>query len=318
MHSARLGFGCSALLGRSGRRESLRALAAAWDLGLRFFDTARSYGYGEAESLLGEFLGTRRDQAIIATKFGILASPQAAWKRLAKSAARKLVAAVPSARAALQKGAASQFTPNQFTLPVLAQSIDESLRALRTDRVDFLFLHGAPASVLDQSDLLEAMGRLVEAGKVRVAGISAEPDVAALAIARRTRPLGAVQFPCNVFDISAATFTGPAAAEFVLVANHPYGGVARVQQCRELLRTLAAGGTLQPELAAKLNPLDDATFADLVLNVILRDTGIHVVVPAMMRLEHIRANVEAVARSRFTSAELAELRIALTTPLPPG
>ena len=56
LRAPQVGFGCSALLGRTGRTESLRALAAAWDEGIRFFDIARSYGYGEAEALLGEFL----------------------------------------------------------------------------------------------------------------------------------------------------------------------------------------------------------------------------------------------------------------------
>ena len=51
-----LGFGCAALMGRVGRRDSLAALAAAQDAGINFFDTARSYGYGESEALLGQFL----------------------------------------------------------------------------------------------------------------------------------------------------------------------------------------------------------------------------------------------------------------------
>ena len=193
LRSPQLGFGCSALLGRSGRSDSLRALAAAWDEGIRFFDTARSYGYGESEALLGEFLDGRRDQAVIATKFGILAARESGWKRVAKTVARKVLAAAPSARSVLQKGAASQFNQNQFTIPVLHQSIEESLRKLHTDCVDILFLHGAPASVLEQDDLLEAMGRLVEAGKVKLAGLAAEPDVVELAIHRQTPPLRAMQ-----------------------------------------------------------------------------------------------------------------------------
>jgi hypothetical protein len=48
-----------------------------------------------------------------------------------------------------------------------------------------------------------------------------------------------------------------------------------------------------------------------VLNAILRDTGIHVAIPAMMRVEHIRTNVEGVANSRFDSTEIADIRAAL-------
>ena len=310
LRAPQLGFGCSALLGRSGRTDSLRALAAAWDEGIRFFDTARSYGYGEAEALLGEFLAGRREHAVIATKFGILAARQSGWKRVAKTVARKILAAAPSARSVLQKGAASQFSPNQFTIPVLQQSVEESLRKLRTGCVDILFLHGAPASVLEQDDLLDAMGRLVEAGKVKVAGLSAEPEVVELAIRLRKPPLRAMQLPRNVFNISASA-SARHGDEYVWVANHPFGGVARVRQCREILHRLASRRELDPVLCEKLGALDDSVFADVVLNVILRDSGIHIVIPAMMRAEHIRANVQAVANSRFDSQEIAQVRKAL-------
>ena len=315
LRAPQVGFGCSALLGRSGRTESLRALAAAWDEGIRFFDTARAYGYGESEALLGEFLRGRRGQAVISTKFGIVAARQSGWKRAAKTVARNILAVAPSAHSLLHKGAASQFSDNQFTIPVLQQSIDESLRKLRTDCVDMLFLHAAPASVLDQDDLLEAMARLVETGKVRIAGLSAEPDVIELAMKRQTKPLRAMQFPCNVFNISATL--GPAqrsAGDYIWVANHPYGGVARVQRCREALRTLVEKQKVDRVLSEKLGALEDPVFADVVLNVILRDSGIHVVVPAMMRVEHIRANVQAVARSRFASPEIVQIRQALSRP----
>ena len=231
---------------------------------------------------------------------------------MAKTVARKILAAVPSARSMLQKGAASQFSHNQFTIPVLQQSIEESLRKFRTDCVDMLFLHAAPASVLEQDDLLEAMGKLVETGKVRVVGLSAEPDVVELAMERCTQPLKAMQFPCNVFNISgAAGFAQGSAGGYVWVANQPYGGVAGVQRCRQILRSLVENESLDAVLCEKLGTLEGAAFADVVLNVILRDSGIHVVVPAMMRVEHIRANVQAVTKSRFNSCEIAQIRQAI-------
>lgn len=312
LRAPQLGFGCSALLGRSGRTDSLRALGAAWEEGIRFFDTARSYGYGESEALLGEFLKGRRDQTILATKFGILASPQARWKQAAKSVARTVLAVAPWSRSLLQKGAAGQFSHNEFTLAVLAQSIEQSLRKLGTDYVDLLLMHSAPASVLEQEDLLEALGRLVEQGKVRVSGLSADPSVVALALEKQTKPLRAMQFPCNVFDLSAAAgIAQQSAGDCILVANHPFGGVARVRQCQETLRTLAQNQRLNASLREKLAGNDATLLGDVVLNAVLRDTGIHVVIPAMMSVKHIRANVEAVANSRFNSQEIAQIRHAL-------
>jgi len=87
--------------------------------------------------------------------------------------------------------------------------------------------------------------------------------------------------------------------------------VARVQQCREVLQSLSSGSALGAELRAKLENADDAVLADVVLNTILRDTGIHIVIPAMMKLKHIQLNVGAVRESRFTSTELAQIREAL-------
>lgn len=309
LEAPRIGFGCAALLGRTGRKESLAALAVAWEQGIRFFDTARSYGYGESEALLGEFLRGRRHEAVIATKFGILPAKQASWKRLAKSAARSVLKMAPSAHKVLQKAAAGQFTKGQFTIPVLRQSIEESLRKLRTDVVDMLFLHAAPASVLEQQDLLDAMHRLVEQGKVRVAGFSGEPADVAIAMERNMPQLRAMQFPCNVFDVSAAIeFSRFHGAVPALVANHPFGGVSRVEQTRAALASLVANSNIDPGLREKLANVDDSLLADVVLNVILRDTGIHVVIPAMMKPSHIRLNVEAVSNSRFTSAEIAQIR----------
>lgn len=312
LRAPRIGFGCGAVMGRVGRKDSLLALATAWEEGIRLFDTARSYGYGEAEAVLGDFLRGRREQAVIATKFGILAARQPGWKRVVKDVARKVLAFAPAAHSILRKGAAGQFSHHQFTIPVLQQSIEESLRALGTEYVDMLFLHAAPASVMEQDDLLEAMGRLVEAGKVRVAGLSSDPEVVMLALAQKTHTLRAMQFPCNVFEFAAVDGLRQG-GDCALVANHPFGGVARVQQCRSILRKLAEDRKLDAELREKLGGPEDGVLADVVLNAILCDTGIHVVIPAMMRVEHVRANVRAVSQSRFTAGEIATMRHAIVS-----
>jgi aryl-alcohol dehydrogenase-like predicted oxidoreductase len=308
-----LGFGCSALLGRTGRRESLAALAAAWDAGITLYDTARSYGYGESEALLGEFLRGRRDKAVISTKFGILAAPQPLWKRVAKPIGRRLLSLAPSSHRMLRRQAATQFTGNQFTVPVLEASIDESLRKLGTDYVDLLFMHAAPASVLDDDALLMALDKLVTAGKVRAAGISADPDVIDLTLQRKPQPLRALQFPCNVFDLSVAKLLERSDNRgFAAVANHPFGGTSRVQQSRATLIRIAGSEGTPAALREKLGAVDDSVLADVVLNIILGGTGIHTVVPAMMKIPHLEKNVAAVTNSRFTASEIGQLRDALS------
>jgi len=63
--SSRLGFGCGGVMGRVGRGQSLRAIAAALDGGITRFDVAPLYGYGEAE-VLGEALADKRDLVVLA------------------------------------------------------------------------------------------------------------------------------------------------------------------------------------------------------------------------------------------------------------
>ncbi len=77
-----LGFGCWAIGGPAWRgetpvgwgevddAESIRAIQRALDLGITFFDTADVYGAGHSEQIVGQALAGRREQAVIATKFG--------------------------------------------------------------------------------------------------------------------------------------------------------------------------------------------------------------------------------------------------------
>jgi aryl-alcohol dehydrogenase-like predicted oxidoreductase len=305
--SSVLGFGCSALLGRCGRSESLRALHAAWNAGITLYDTARSYGYGESEALLGEFLHGRRDQAVITTKFGIVPSRQQLWKRAAKPVARALLKVAPRARSAVRRGAAAQMTANQFSIAVLHQSVEQSLRKLRTDYVDFLFMHAAPLDALHNDELLAAMQKLVLDGKVRVAGISADPPVIQASLAAQRQPLRAMQFPCNLFDFSALSHLARHPQQgYAFMANHPFGGVQRARITQATIAHLAGAESTPASLREKLQA--PGALADTVLNAILRGTGVHVVLPAMMKPHHLQQNVQAVNQSRFTREDLEWLR----------
>jgi len=66
-----IGFGGSNLLGPRSRAEGRALLEAAFDAGIRHFDVARSYSSGDAESVVGDFLQSRRDQVTVTTKFGL-------------------------------------------------------------------------------------------------------------------------------------------------------------------------------------------------------------------------------------------------------
>src|SRR5205807_2674411 len=104
-------------------REKLCLLHAALDRGITHFDTARMYGVGQAEVALGEFLAGRRDQVTVATKVGLVPPP---------SAFRVLPGRLLRGPLGVRRG---------FDLRSVQRSLDRSLKALRTDYVDLLFLH---------------------------------------------------------------------------------------------------------------------------------------------------------------------------------
>ena len=193
-------------------------------------------------------------------------------------------------------------------MATLKSSFETSLRELKTDYVDMLLMHAAPESVLAQDDLLEAMGRLVESGKVRMAGISAELPVISQYFAQRPRMLTTAQFALNLSLMEFVAETRKN-TDLLLVANHPYGGPGGNAKAR--IATLAADERLPRTLREKLDVGDPQVLPEVVLNCILQGTGVSAVIPAMMQVRHIASNVKAVEECRFTAEELGLLRSAL-------
>lgn len=126
---------------RTNDEESLAAIRRARELGVTFFDTSDSYGFGRSESLLGIVLPRRRQEVVIATKVGVSRDSEG---RLMKD----------------------------FSRAHISHSVDGSLKRLRTDYIDLYQLHNPTLDELRRDDIHEAMDRLQEAGKIRYWGIS--------------------------------------------------------------------------------------------------------------------------------------------------
>jgi aryl-alcohol dehydrogenase-like predicted oxidoreductase len=308
-----IGLGCAAMLGRAGRRESLAALGAAYDAGITFYDTARSYGYGACEGLLGEFFaGERRSKVVLCTKFGILPGNPGGWKNKVKPLARTVLSVVPQLRGMVRKHAADQFVPGQFSVATLRSSLATSLRELKTDYVDILLMHGPPASVLQQEDMLEELRRLIDSGKVRLAGVSADGDIIRAVFAKHSPILQAAQFPMNPFSMDLASQTPDAAKSLMLIANHPFGGAEGIARCRHQIDRLRLDPSVPQSLREKLDARDESLLPELVLNSIIEDTGVSVVIPSMLQPAHLKSNTRAIERCRFSAAELQLIRKSLT------
>ena len=132
-----VGLGCNNFGWRIDAEASAKVIDTAIESGVTFFDTADRYGKGQSEDFLGRALGKRRDQIILATKFGM---------EMEKG----------------QQGASPKY---------VLEAVDASLRRLRTDRIDLYQLH-QPDPKTPITDTLGALDELVRAGKVREVGCS--------------------------------------------------------------------------------------------------------------------------------------------------
>lgn len=301
-----LGFGCASMLGRVGRRDSLRALERAWEAGVRLYDVAPSYGYGEAETLLGSFLRGHRQQAIVITKFGLepqrIPPLQRALKPLVRAAMQKIPAARQSVLRQLQT-----FAPTpRFDIATLYASVERSLRALRTDSIDILLVHEAPAALTEQHDLLAALESLRQSGKIRCAGVSGMNAVAALAAAPGVLPV--TQFPAPLF----ATTAPPASPRPSLrMANHVFGGTERARMLQQRIASLATSQQLPESLRVRLQTPSEVALAQLAFSAARVNAGAHTIIASMFQLEHLRANLAATEAPTFSAQDLATIEAAL-------
>jgi aryl-alcohol dehydrogenase-like predicted oxidoreductase len=132
-----IGLGCNNFGGRIDAEKSADVVFAALDNGITFFDTADIYGGTKSEEFLGQALGKRRDEVVVATKFGMQVDKE-------------------------RRGAKPEY---------VKRALNDSLGRLGTDRVDLYILH-APDADTPIADSLAALDDCVKAGKVREIGCS--------------------------------------------------------------------------------------------------------------------------------------------------
>jgi len=166
LQTSRLALGLSRIHYLSSTRERQNLLARAADLGIRHFDAARNYGDGLAEATLGRFLSGRRSSFIVATKFGL--------------AANRLIEAIPWAaqplracRSIIRRTGLGSAPNPMLTDAGLQASVERSLRALRTDYIDILFLHEPSLTRLAEAEkLLAEVDRQKSKGTIRFIGLA--------------------------------------------------------------------------------------------------------------------------------------------------
>ena len=175
-----LGFGTAAIMGRVSRRAGSVALERAHAAGIRHFDTARSYGWGEAEGVVGAVLGKhRREDIRIVTKCGILPVRSSPLLSMAKSAARWALTLAPGLKAQVRRVASSEsFQPvRTYEIDVLAGSLKTSLAELGASYIDDLLLHNFSPDRPGLDEVGAWFRELQQAGTIRRFGFSVEGDL---------------------------------------------------------------------------------------------------------------------------------------------
>jgi aryl-alcohol dehydrogenase-like predicted oxidoreductase len=263
--SSRLGFGCGSVMGRVGRGPSLRAIEAAYGAGITHFDVARSYGYGEAEAVVGEGLRGKRDKVVIASKFGLNPPRSAGALRALKPIAQQLAATIPGARSVLRSlvgGAAP--AADRFSVAAAENSLNQSLAALKTDYLDILFLHDCTAADLSD-ELAGFLDRQVAAGKIRAYGVATGIDaVVTLHQAHGDRLI--YQFANGLAARNAERLAGSGCR---IVAHSPFFGADKLR-----------GGDIHRTMLMHA----------------LSAAGVDVVLCSMLDEKHLRANLDVAER----------------------
>ena len=197
------GLGCARIGGIFKRepQEFIELLSAALDAGITFFDTSNIYSQGESETLIGRAFRHRRDDVVIASKAGYVLPAQRRLIARIKPVVRPLIRALGVSRqhlpAAVRGSLAQDFSPGH-----LRTAVEDSLRRLRTDRIDLLQLHSPPVDVAEGGDWVEALETLKQQGKIRYYGVSCD-SVDAAEAALGHSGVSAIQVPINLLERAA-------------------------------------------------------------------------------------------------------------------
>jgi hypothetical protein len=180
-------------MARLDGREPLRLLEVAYENGPTHSEVARSYGYGAAGPVLGDFRARRRG-VTVTTKLGIRLLRRTPLLTTAKATAPAIAALQPGKRRLVRRRAAAMVQGGMFDLPAARRSLAKSLRELETSRVDMLLLHDYQLEDLRRADLLRFLEDEREADSIGAYGVATGAEVVRDVVANDLAAGSVVQF----------------------------------------------------------------------------------------------------------------------------
>ena len=183
-------------------------LENALELGVNFFDTADTYGEGYGEEILAKVLGHRREELVIATKFG--------YDFYDKSTPRE----------------GHQERPQKFDREFVIFACEQSLRRLGTDYIDLYQIHNPRLDILERDELFETLEQLQFDGKIRYYGVALGPDIGWFEegqAAMRERHVSSLQIILSIMEQE------PARDFFPIAQDEQVGLISRVPHASDVL-----------------------------------------------------------------------------------
>jgi len=300
-----IGLGCmgmSDFYGPADHATNIAVLNHALDIGVNLLDTADMYGVGRNEELLSEVLATRRDEVVLATKFGNVRGPN------------------------------GEFLGIDGRPEYVRSACDASLRRLKVDHIDLYYQHRVDPKVPIE-ETVGAMAELVKAGKVRHLGLS-EASAATLRRAVSVHPIAALQTEYSLWTRDVEDEILPAARECGVgfVAYSPLGRGFLTGTIRKLDQLAPndwrrENPRFQDENFAKNQQLVDAvtkiaaekgcTPAQLALAWLLHQGPDIVPIPGTRRIERLDENAGA-TRIELDDSDLERIEQTLDTTMIAG
>ena len=194
--------------GTIDENEQAALLENALELGVNFFDTADTYGEGYGEEILAKVLGHRRDELVIATKFG--------YDFYDKSTPR----------------VGHQERAQKFDREFVIFACEQSLRRLGTDYIDLYQIHNPRLDILERDELFETLEQLQFDGKIRYYGVALGPDIGWFEegqAAMRERHVDSLQMILSIMEQE------PARDFFPIAQDEQVGLISRVPHASDVL-----------------------------------------------------------------------------------